>query len=133
MADELRSLLSRALETLDEHVSLLGELDRERERWLTELGQTCELSASSLQRLRELGGFEGAAAQALQRLASELRRHVDGDPARTRLLAEVNGQARALAESLGKLQQLDGDGTSLLDDALEPLQALLGRSGDPKT
>jgi methyl-accepting chemotaxis protein len=128
MADDVRILLSRAIEALDDHVALFGELERERERWLDELSQTREFVAAAAQRLRELGGIEAASSQALSRLSTSLKQHLGSAPERARLLADANFQLRALNESIEKLRALGPEGEVSAAALLEPLSALLPRS-----
>lgn len=127
MADDVRVLLARATETLDEHVALFGELERERERWLDELSQTRELVAAAAQRLRELGGVEAASSQAVSRLGTQLKRHLGSAPERARLLADAGSHLRALSESLEKLKALGPEGEISAAALVEPLSALFSR------
>lgn len=124
MADDVRVLLARATEALDDHVALFSELERERERWLDELSQTRELVAAAAQRLRELGGIEAASSQALSRLSGNLKRHLGNAPERARLLADAGSHLRALSESLDKLRALGPEGERSAAALVEPL---LGR------
>ncbi|MFZ5895861.1 MAG: methyl-accepting chemotaxis protein [Myxococcota bacterium] len=130
MADDVRVLLARATEALEEHVALFGELERERERWLDELSQTRELVAAAAQRLRELGGLESASSQGLSRLHSQLRQHLGSAPERARLLADAGAQLRALSESLGKLKALGPEGESSASKLIAPLSTLLSRNDE---
>ncbi|MGC4090694.1 MAG: hypothetical protein QM756_23040 [Polyangiaceae bacterium] len=128
MADDVRVLLARGSEALEDHIALFTELERERERWLDELSQTRELVAAAAQRLRELGGVEAASSQAQIRLNESLRRHLGSAPERARLLSDASSQLRALSESLGKLKALGPEGESSAATLLEPLSALIERS-----
>jgi methyl-accepting chemotaxis protein len=132
MADDVRTLLTRALDALEEHLSLFSELERERERWVDELSQSRELCASAVQRLRELGGLEAASSQIIGRLQTSLK-HILGDQARrAELLAEASEQARALGTALGRLRELGESDPKTLAILLEPLSAHLGPSnGEP--
>lgn len=121
MADDIRVLLARATEALDDHVALFGELERERERWLDELSQTREFMLAAAQRLRELGGIEAASGQALSRLSAHLKRQLGNAPERARLVADAGSHLRALTESLEKLRALGPDGEQSADALVEPL------------
>jgi methyl-accepting chemotaxis protein len=127
MAEDIRVLLTRATDALEEHVSLFSELERERERWLDELSQTRELVAAAAQRLRELGGLESASGQALARLHANLLRHLGDEPEKLRLFAEASAQVQALSESLVRLRSLNPEGDASLSALVEPLAALLER------
>ncbi len=125
MADDVRVLLSRGLDALEEHVSSLSELERERERWLEDLTQTQDLCGGAVQRLRELGGLQTALAHNLTRLSGRLRAELGSDGERELLLAEASQRAESLRETLRRLQghAADPDVAALL----EPLQQLLQR------
>lgn len=130
MADDVRTLISRGIDALEEHLSLFGEVERERERWMDELAQTRELCASAVQRLRELGGLEAASSQVLGRLQSSLRQKLGAEAERAKLLAEANQQARALGDVVGRLRALGPTDDAALGAVLEPLAALLERKSD---
>lgn len=130
MADDVRALLTRAVETLEEHVGLLGELEREREHWLEDLSQSRELSASAVQRLRELGGIEGVSSQALRRLQTSLLQRLGAEPERVRLLSEAAEQARALGDAVTRLRSLGAPDDPALSALLAPISALLREGND---
>jgi len=127
MADDLRVLLSRATEALEDHIALFSELERERDRWLDELSQTRELVAAAAQRLRELGGVEAASSQALSRLRVSLKQHLGTAPERARIVADAGAQVRALNDSLAKLKALGPEGETSAALLMEPLSALFER------
>jgi len=127
MADDLRVLLSRATEALEDHTALFSELERERDRWLDELSQTRELVAAAAQRLRELGGVEAVSSQALSRLRANLKQHLGTAPERARIMAEAGSQVRALNDSLAKLKALGPEGETGAALLIEPLSALFER------
>ena len=127
MADDLRVLIARGQDALEEHAATLGELERERERWLEELSQTRELCAAALQRLRELGGLQAAFARSQARMAERLKEAIGGDAEREQLLAEASERAHALRESLGRLRDPNDPELRAL---LEPLRALLNNSAE---
>lgn len=128
MADDVRGLVTRAIDALEEHLLLFGELERERERWLDELSQTRELCSSAVQRLRELGGLEAASSQMLSRAQTSLRQKLGAGAERAKLLAEASEQAKALGNVVSRLRAITPGDDAALDTALEPLSALLERS-----
>jgi len=131
MADDMRALLSRAQDALDEHLGLLGEVERERERWLEELAQSRELCGAAVQALDDLYRLEASVAEAIGRLGQSLRRHVGAEPERARLVSDAAEQTRALVESLARLTALGAGDDAELRALLEPLSALLSRTPVP--
>jgi hypothetical protein len=129
MADDVRGLVTRAIDALEEHLLLFGELERERERWLDELSQTRELCASAVQRLRELGGLEAASSQVLSRVQANLRQKLGAQAERAKLLAEASAQAKALESVVSRLRALTPEGDTALGEVLGPLSALLEQGG----
>jgi hypothetical protein len=127
MAEELRVLLARALDALDEHANALGDLDREREQWVEQLSAARELSNSLFERARELQAIEAGSARALERLGKAVRSMLGTDPERARLLLRAAEQARALEASLNELGPEKSD--QELRPLLEPLAARLSREG----
>lgn len=115
MAEELRVLLARSLDALDEHSSALAAAERERERWVGELAVARELSSSVFERARELQALGAGSVSVLERLGAGLRRELGADPERARVLVRAAEQARALEASLEAL------GAGALDPELEPL------------
>jgi len=129
MADDMRALLSRAQDALDEHLGLLAEIDRERERWLDELSQSRELCGAAVQALDELRRLEVGAAEALARLGQSLRRHVGAAPERARLVSDAAEQSRALVDSLSRLRALGAGDDAELRALLEPIARLFSSPG----
>jgi hypothetical protein len=129
MADDVRGLVTRAIDALEEHLLLFGELERERERWLDELSQTRELCASAVQRLRELGGLEAASSQVLSRVQAGLRQKLGAQAERAKLLAEASAQAKALENVVSRLRALTPEDDTGIGEVLRPLSALLEQGG----
>ena len=127
MAEELRVLLARALDELAEHSAALVEVDREREHWLEQLGAARELSGVLFEKARELQVIEAGSARAVERLGAGVRRAFGADPERARLLLRAAEQARALDESLSRLEA--GPHEPELAAVLQPLAQKLGREG----
>src|SRR5262245_9023522 len=132
MAGDVRAPLTRAIDSLDEHSNLFGEVEREREHWVDELTQCRELSASAVQRLRELGGIEAAASQAARRLQASLRQSLGTEPERAELLAEAAERARSLGETVARLRSLGTPDEPASSDLLTaPDTPLRGGNGAP--
>jgi methyl-accepting chemotaxis protein len=131
MSDEQRNLLARALDALEEHGALLAELERDRDRCLTELSQLGESA-------RQTGAAFARAeqqSQLTQALLDQL--HVDfgeffgGDPEAARAIAETAAQVRTAAASLVQLSQRTPLGVEALRELLRPLLALIPTNEDP--
>lgn len=127
MAEELRVLLARALDALSEHSAALSDVERERERWVEQLGAARDSSGVLFEKARELQVIEGGAANALERLGAGVRRAVGADPERAELLLRTAELARALDDSLSQLHA--GSHEPELSAVLAPLAKKLGREG----
>ena len=125
MAEELRVLLTRGLDALDEHAAAIGDVDREREQWLEQLSAARDLSALLFERTQELQALDAGAASSVERLGNGVRQLLGVDPERSRLLVLAAGQARALEGSLRALSA--GGAEPELEAVLEPLTRHLAR------
>lgn len=125
MGDEVRQLLARGLDALEEHASLLTELDRERERHLTELavlGEGVLRTSKTLTRAEEQGQL-GAAL--LNELQQDLTQAFGTDTESARVLAEASTHVSSAASSLQELARRGPLGARELRELLGPLLALL--------
>lgn len=130
MGDEVRNLLARALDALEEHASLLAEADRERERCLSDLariGEGARELSGTLIRAEEQSGLTGAL---LAEVHTDLAEAFGTDPEAARILANSESQVKSLADSLLDLSQRSPLGVAALRELLEPLLSLVATSAD---
>ncbi|HTA92658.1 MAG TPA: methyl-accepting chemotaxis protein [Polyangiaceae bacterium] len=130
MGDEVRNLLARAIDALEEHASLLAEADRDRERCLSDLAHIGDGA-------RELRGTLTRAEEQSQLTSALLGEvHIDlaeafgTDPEAARILASSAGQVKTLADSLLELSQRSPLGVAALRELLDPLLSLVATSQD---
>lgn len=136
VSDELRVLLARSIDEIDDHSNLLVEIERERERWLSEINpvfEGCRALGSELSRIHAL---QRASSSALGTLGSELRRAIGGDPEALAMIAEASELAHNLAKVLSTIaekrpDQLSGDTLGRLLEPLLSLAAPPGRAQSP--
>jgi methyl-accepting chemotaxis protein len=130
LADELRTLLARGVDTLDEHEALLAEIERERERWTAELDPVARSARALADELAKIRTLHGVFSGAIAALGVELRRMIGGDPETLAMFAEAGELADKLAKTLatiaGRPHQLP---SGVLERLLEPLLALSSRPG----
>ncbi len=125
MADEVRGLLARALDALEEHSVLLAEVDRDRERCLGDLAQLSDgtrNAAAALSRAEQQSQLNKALLSELKVDLSELW---GGDPETARVLSEASVQLKTTADALRELSQRSPLGESAVRELLRPLLALL--------
>lgn len=103
VADEMRTLISRGLEGLEEHLALLAQVDRERDKLQEQVehaGQRAAGLAEELLRsqaaLRETNG-------ALSKLGDGLSRSTGADPEMARAVSSAAEHARGLLDALSTL------------------------------
>jgi len=128
MSDEQRNLLARALDALDEHGTLLVEVERERERCLTELSQLSEGS-------RQTGAACARAEQQslltcalLDQLRADFGELFGSDPEAARAMSEAASHVQKATASLLALKQRAPLGEDSLRELLSPLLALIPAS-----
>ncbi len=119
LADEVRSVAARGLDSLGEHVQLLAQVDRERERLETRLGGVSDAAATLAQELARATRDHEVAAGALAELEADLRRTPGADPDAARAVADAAQHATALLAALDRLAPRAR--RNLLLDALRPL------------
>jgi methyl-accepting chemotaxis protein len=131
MSDEQRNLLARALDALEEHGTLLAELERERERCvasLSQLGDDARQTGAAFSRAEQQSQLTCAFLDQLRTDFSEL---FGADPEAARAMGEAAAHVRTAAASLRELTQrapLDAD---VLRELLSPLLALIPSREDP--
>jgi methyl-accepting chemotaxis protein len=130
MGDEVRNLLARAADALEEHTSLLLEVERERERAqldLLRINDSARLTSSAFGRSEEQSQLTCA-------LLAELRTDLGGllgtDTEAARVLAETAGQVQIIAASLRGLAEHSALNGPALRELLAPLLALVPRAED---
>lgn len=128
MGDEVRNLLARAIDALEEHTALLAEVDRDRERCLTELTQISEGSQEAGSTLARSADQSQLATALLAELRTDLGEAFGTDPEAARVLAHTAGQVKTLANSLLELSQRSPVGMATLRELLDPLLALVSGS-----
>lgn len=127
LSDEVRSRALEAMESLDELVATLEQLDRDREKLREATGElTRELGALE-QTGREGIGLD-VARKTLRELGAAIERATGTDPELAPLLAAAAEHARGLAAALSQLGARDGARLALrsLQPLLEPLVTVLG-------
>jgi len=134
VADELRTLLARGIDTLDEHANLLAEVERDRERWVSELKPVLDNAHALSIELSLIQTQHRGSVGALAALGSELRRAIGGDPEALAMIAEASELARGLAKILTTIAEKRPDqlSTDALGRLLEPLLSLASPQTAPK-
>jgi methyl-accepting chemotaxis protein len=131
MGDEVRNLLARAVDALDEHTGLLAEVERDRERSLVDL---VRITDSTRQATSALGRSEEQ-SQLTTALLAEIRTDLGElfgtDPEAAQVLADAAGQVKNMANSLLDLSQRSPLGVRALRELLAPLLALVPRDEEP--
>ncbi len=131
MGDEVRNLLARAVDALDEHTALLVEVERDRERAHMDLvrsNDNTRQTSSALSRSEEQSQLTTALLAELRTDWGEL---FGEDAEAARVLAETAGQVKNVANSLLELAQRAPLGVRELRELLRPLLALLPQGEDP--
>lgn len=123
VSDELRTLTSRGLELLSEHVSTVEQMEADRQR-LDVMTERIQAHLSDLEaNLREAISSQRASGQLLLRLETALQQSTGLDPEAALRLGKISEQARelvALVSDLTKPAQQQALRGALLP-ALEPL------------
>jgi methyl-accepting chemotaxis protein len=132
MGDEVRNLLARAVDAIEEHTALLAEVDRDRDRCLAELTAVSDGTRELGRELSRAQEQSQLATALLAELRTDLGEAFGTDPEAARLLANSAGQVKALASSLLELSRHSPVGASTLRELLDPLLSLVAASGDPE-
>jgi len=128
LAGDLRALVAGGLEALEAHATLLGESDRERDRWLDGVVTARETLAGIIADLGVLSRHRQEMLGALGSLEQAVAPLLGADPQTARRLAELSEQAKALAATASALSKQGVD--ERVRQALSPLLDALGpRSG----
>jgi methyl-accepting chemotaxis protein len=132
MGDEVRNLLARALDALEEHATLLAEVDRDRDRCLTDLARVSDGAreiGSKIARAQEQSQLSTAL---LGELGTDLSELFGTDVEAAQMLANSAGQVKTLASSLLELSQRSPLAASALRELLAPLLSLVANPQDPE-
>ena len=130
MGDEVRHLLARAVDALDEHMTLLTEIERDRDRAqqdLMRINDSTRQTGSALARSEEQSHLTTAL---LAELRVDLGDFFGTDAETARVLAETAGQVKNMANSLQGLAQRSPLAARELHELLGPLLALVPREED---
>ena len=104
MTEEVRSILGRSADVLDDHATRVAELERERERLVLALGPLADAAravASEITRASERSHSQRAA---LAELSLELRQELGVDPELGGLVARAGREASDLLGTLAALE-----------------------------
>lgn len=125
MGDEVRNLLARALDAIEEHAVLLAEVDRDRDRCLADLAQLTDgtrQTAAALARAEQQSQLNNALLGELKVDLSELW---GTDPETARVLGEATAQLKTTADALRQLGRRSPLRASAVRELLRPLLALI--------
>lgn len=104
MTEEVRSVLSRSADVLDDHTTRVAELERERERLILALGPLADAAravASEVTRAAERNRSQRAS---LAELTLELRQRLGVDPELGGLVARASREVSELLDTLAALE-----------------------------
>ncbi|HKO47880.1 MAG TPA: methyl-accepting chemotaxis protein [Polyangiaceae bacterium] len=131
MSDEQRNLLARALDALEEHGSLLAEVERDRDRCLAELSQLGEGARQTSAVLARAEQQSQLSSALLHELRTDVAELFGGDPAAAEALAQTAAHVQTAANSLLELNSRAPLSVDALRELLGPLLALIPTSQDP--
>ncbi|MEI9953798.1 MAG: methyl-accepting chemotaxis protein [Pseudomonadota bacterium] len=132
MSDEQRNLLARAIDALEEHGTLLAEVERDRDRCLAELSQLSEGTRQTGTALARAENQSQLTCALLHELRTDFDELFGGDLEAARALAETAARVRTAADSLLELTQRAPLGVEALRELLSPLLVLLPAGEDPR-
>jgi methyl-accepting chemotaxis protein len=124
LAGDLRELVSRGIESLEAHATVLAELELERERWVERLGRAREALAELGEQVATSVRHRHDAQAALAALQRGLAPVLGTDPATARALLLISEQSSRLAAALMDLSnRRDAATRARLREALAPVLA----------
>jgi methyl-accepting chemotaxis protein len=103
VAEEMKTLVMRGLDAIEEQMSAVEQADRERERMREHVEQARQAAAQLADELLRAQAMQRQATTALGELAEHLQRTTGTDPETARVLAEAVDHAQSLAAVLGRL------------------------------
>jgi hypothetical protein len=104
MTDEVRSVLGRGADVLDDHATRVAELERERERLVLALGPLADAARAVAAEVTRAAERNGSQRQALAELSFELRQQLGVDPELGGLVARAAREAAELLDTLVALE-----------------------------
>lgn len=127
VADEVRTQIGRSLDALDEHLALLTEVERERERLRDELENARQGAGGLADDLLRTQSAQREVNAAVEELGNGLQRTTGTDPQAARAVSEAAEHARGLLDALGKLSSQAQRGFVLraLSPTMKPLLRLI--------
>jgi methyl-accepting chemotaxis protein len=102
-ADELRSVIGRAVGALEEHLSLLIQVEREREKLRDQVDQAKQSASALGDELLRAQTTQRDAVSSLEELGKGLEHATGTDREVARIVATAADHARGLLEALGAL------------------------------
>jgi methyl-accepting chemotaxis protein len=123
VADEMRALAARGLEALEQHLGMLAQADRNREKLLAQIEKAQQHASELADELLRSQAAQRAAQAELVQVGSSLARTSATDPETARALTQAAEHARGLLSSLTALTARGDRGAVLgaLGPALRPL------------
>jgi methyl-accepting chemotaxis protein len=103
IADEMRSLVGRGLEALEEHLTLLSQVDRERDKLQEQVEHAGQRAGSLAEELLRSQAALREASAALAKLGEGLQRSTGADPQMARAVSSAAEHARGLLAALSTL------------------------------
>jgi methyl-accepting chemotaxis protein len=125
MGDEVRNLLARAVDALEEHAGLLAEVDRDRDRCLAEVAHLSNGARDVGAALARAEAHSQLSTALLGELRTDLHELFGADLQSARALAETAAHVKTLANSVQELKQRSSASDDALRELLSPLLALL--------
>lgn len=128
VADEMRALVQRGLEAVDEHQTLLGQVDRERDKLAQQVDHARHRAAALVDDLLRAQAAEREAVNALGELGRGLHESSATDPDTARVVVEAANHARGLMDALSVLSSRRQSSLlwRALGPSIQPLLRLLG-------
>jgi methyl-accepting chemotaxis protein len=131
IADEMRAVAGRGVELLDEHVALLGQVGKDREKLREQIEGARRATGSLADDLLRAQSAQGDAETALSELSRCMQRATGTDPETARAIADAAEHARGLLGALSALASRPQQSYVLrvLRPTLRPLLRLLRELG----
>ncbi len=127
IADEMRALVSRGLEALEEHLALLAQVDRERDKLQEQVEHAGQRAGNLAEELLRSQAALRETNTALSKLGEGLSRSTGADPQIARAISSAAEHARGLLDALSTLSGRSQRGLMwrALAPTIKPLLKLL--------